>query len=378
MRPVTTSSVVPIVLAPLALSAAFGAGYLLALDEGRTAEAPRAERPAIDAREDLGDGRAGLILRDVDGLAAEQRVEVLARSLTQLPGLDPGALAHSYLVATPRGRRWVPGDVLAVEESGLFNHYGGVDYHGDLDGDGVADRVWHATRHRSRVEDPGRDEAQGWLVFEGRGGLSRVELGSSDGWGNGEAVPFARFVDIVGGPTPDLLLVVDTSVCEVGPDGHRVRVLQFDDGEPEQVLDHRVDDPVVTGLSQSRIGRVHIDLRRGVLRADVVVMERGGDRSGSFAAMHLERHHYRRTRTEGFAHRTERLPVRAADGAIVEAFRGPDPGLGLGDQRTYRVRTGGRARWRSRVQLADARFDAVFQRYPEENPDFVDWIEGLY
>ena len=95
VRPVTTSSVVPIVLAPLALSAAFGAGYLLALDEGRTAEAPRAERPVIDASEDLGDGRAGLILRDVDGLAAVSVFAAFAEPLdpfaSRLPPIGPSS-----------------------------------------------------------------------------------------------------------------------------------------------------------------------------------------------------------------------------------------------------------------------------------------------
>lgn len=344
-----------------AVMVSFGGGLLVAPCAEPTQRA--ADAPVLAAR-----GEQGVVVVEYDGLARASRVEVVAIATQEAGAAAQGYRARPMLVRTAAGERWVPGDVIAMRERDSM-----MSATADLDGDGAADQVWHAIARRTDEEDL-RERHQGYLVFEGAAGVHLSELGYADGWGNEERVAASRLRDVVGGPSQDLIVVLDTSVCEVGPGGHLIAVYRFDGGVPARALSHAVHDPVAgTGLAQYEIG--YFRFERHALRARTMVVALPHDPGPTRLVVRHES--WTRNDRGAFDHAVEELPLRSADGHIIDALDGPPPGIDVGE-RLFAVVEDGRTRWVPQPRFAEPRFGAVFESYPTDAPSFLDWIDGFW
>lgn len=313
--------------------------------------------------------RPGVVVRDFAGLEPGTAVDVLAEALEDAPTEDRLYAARPVLVRVDGARRWLPGDRVAVERPGAL---GWLHAQRDLDGDGCEDRLWHAVSRRVPVEDD-RAEEQGWLVFEGCRGRALAPLGESNGWGSSETILSTRLRDVVGGTADDLLVVLATTVTEVGNGGHRVLVFHFDDGAITRALDHPVNEPVGTGLAQYEVG--HVRLRDdGSLFARTMV-------AGPEGPLRVREETFTRNARGGFDRREEVIPLRAADGrrvvSIGNASVGVDHASYDGPRRLVVVDEAGRQADRVASSLADPRFEEALGLGDAPAPSVWDWIEGI-
>lgn len=344
-----------------AFAATFVAGWLAA-----PRVAPQAPPAAPVATHPEG-ARDAIVVRAHDGLPQGAHVRVLARALEATATTD-GYVARPVLVERDGATRWVPGDVVAVRRAPDLGY---LEQRADFDGDGEPEELWLATSRRAYGED-GRAELQGWLVFDSAEGIASHPVASRDDWGNSERVLGTRVLDLVDGPAPDLAVLLDTTVCEVGRGGRLVRVFSFEGGEPRMVLEHYVHDPVDTGLAQSRVG--YLELEDGVLHARTLVFQADDGASRVW----VREQTWTRAPTGGFSERVAHVPARATDGRIIQAVRGRMPGLDDDwDVPAYAVAApdGGRGHWVSQATFADPHFEAAF--LSEEERPYLDWA-SLY
>ena len=305
-----------------------------------------------------GPGLEAVVLVDRPPLRAGQLVQVRARSLG--PGVLVGDLLFPrYLV----GEAWIDGDALALRaEPGDPARGAWLAPEGhDLDGDGRADRLWHAVRS-SHEAPSGREHRDGYLVLEAAGRASFVPVASSDGWGNAARFVRSELRDMAGTPRPDLLALLETDVCEVGPGGHVLLVVTFGAGRPEIAVEHQVRDPVAVGLAQYEIGSVRVRGSEIVARTVVASPEH---EAGEPVQIRVERWRHG-VRTTSFE------PLRTREGDPVLSVRGLtfDPT----DPPAFLVAAAGGARWRDDVALAEELYARALREAASPSFGWDDWI----
>ncbi|MGE0786612.1 MAG: hypothetical protein AB7S26_13155 [Sandaracinaceae bacterium] len=371
--------------ASLALVLAFGAGAVVGVrlaspdaEEVARAGAAKSDRarlrgaPTIDDAATFAPHR-GIVIADSDDLSAGTLVEVLARALAPAPAWEDDYEAPPFLVRVGRAEpHWTWGDTIALLERGSVGGFVAASM--DLDGDGQRDEVWHATARRTSVED-GREAQRGFLVFESARGVSTLPLGYDDGWGSAERVASYRLRDVVGSSSPDLVVLLDTTVCEVGDGGMKLQVIRFDGGVPERVFERSAYDPTFTGLTQYEIGYLRLD-DAGIHARTLHVPT--GLPSDEHPGLAVSDELWTRNDRGTFDHRVSLDPLRTEDGRVVEAVTGNPPFVDPPDDRGYVIadRDGSHSAWTPRrPRLADAHFEAVFDPDPERACAAQVWVE---
>lgn len=319
---------------------------------------PGAERPhALGSAPTPAGGVDAVVLVDRPPLRAGSVVQVRARSITRSVKVGDARFDQVLI-----GERWFVSDAIATrarEDDPMRGTY--LPRRAlDLDGDGAPDRIWHAV-HESEEDDTGRLRRQGYLVLEGRHGVRTLPLASSDGWGSAERFAEARLFDVVGTPEPDLVAVFDTDTCEVGPTGHRLVVVTFGGGEPTVAVAHDVNDPVLVGLAQYRVGSVRVRGREVVARTVVTDVH---------PAL---RSFVRVDRWRGGAHEAWDEPLRTLDGELVGGVTagplGPDepaPEAWIDDPAGRRVI--------AIEQLAEPLYVRALREWGTATIDWRDWV----
>ncbi len=171
-----------------------------------------------------------------------------------------------WSLTTSEGPRWVNGMDLAIRQSvaTLRPEYPTLDSPPlPKDGSAVPATAWFGYELSREWDDNNeacdRTVEAGWLFTSRNGVLHSAQLSYSSGWGTSDHLEQFEWIDLDADGVAELVTDWSTSLTEAGYDGRVVRVL----GEDLRIkLEVEVGDPRMSGLGQSKWGRLQLESQR--------------------------------------------------------------------------------------------------------------------